>query len=478
MGICSRLTLDMVNKIVKEYPPQTPEEEAEMCQTYANFRDKLEELLVLHNITFMMQRIKNYRERTTDADDFFSLGVRGLIKAAERFDPTRGNRFLTYAEFYIQQSMRNLFAAQLTDVQTNSNTTPLFDAPYSADEDDSATIGDWLALNSSPANWAPPDPAASLRAVRDKKENKEFVDWLCDYILPDTTPNNCYKACKLYMQGMSIGQTAATLNIKIKTVKNAVVTYIPKIAKAIAYAQPGTELYDALTRHKVVPKMRLKTEAVYEFLCENKIKLCREVETEDERLARLMGDFDAAVAFKTAAMGRYGRGADFTAMRMVYERHMKKESINSIGESLGIPVSYATFLRERAITLVKEYISGKMDLPMNGKEDKPVEIVEEVTSDGRPVYLSEKEIAKVEEEADERPRDPEFIVRTKTTAYERMQRQYDTVRWKKGLVTTFARMRGGFYTMDNYLNVGGHTGMTIRQVAMMMRLDPKYMKEK
>ena len=70
MEICSQLTMDMVDKIVSEYPPQTPAEESEMCRKYADNPEKLHELLVYHNLTFMMSRVKDYRMRTVDGDDF------------------------------------------------------------------------------------------------------------------------------------------------------------------------------------------------------------------------------------------------------------------------------------------------------------------------------------------------------------------------------------------------------------------------
>lgn len=472
MGACSQLTLDMVSKIVSEYPPQTREEEFEMCRKYAGSPEKLQELLVYHNLTFMMMKIKDYKARTVDADDFFMYGIRGLVDAARKFDPDMGKRFTTFAEFYIRKSMRYVFDEGLTDVRVNRSTSAILDAPCSAEESESGTIGDWLERNSSPANWAPPDPSESLERIREARENRELVDWLCDYILPDTTPEVCVKACKLYMRGHSMYQVCKLMKVRLGVIKNAVTTYIPKIAKAITWASPGTELYDVLGRHKAKPRKRITADAVYAFLCENKISIDRQVETEKERVDRLMGDFDAAVALKSEAMGRYGAGADFSAMRMVYELHMKREDIDSIGRALGIPVTYAMFLRERGITLVKEYLSGKLSAPIEDRvEEGKVRIVEDLDAAGRPVYLSEQNEGKVESQEDRRKR---FIVRIKTVNYGGLQKQYKTTGRKSRQVTTFGRMRGGFYTMDFYLRVSGKRKMTLRQVEMMLRLDPTY----
>lgn len=469
METCSQLTLDMVSSIVTEYPPQTREEELEMCRTYAGSPEKLHELLVYHNLTFMMSRVKNYAMRTVDGDDFFMYGVRGLVEAARKFDPSRGKRFTTFADFYIRKSTRYVFDGILTDVQVNKNTSAIFDAPRSAEDPDSGTVGDWLARNVSPANWAPPDPTETMERVRRARENKELVNWLCEYILPDTIPEDCLKVCRLYMRGRTMSEICRLLKVHPRVYKNVVNTYIPKIARAIVWARPGTELYRVLSRHEAAPRKRITAEAVYSFICKNKIKIAHQTETEDERVERLMGDFDEAAALKSEAMGRYGIGADFSAMRMVYELHAKGESAESIGKALGIPVTYATFLRERGVTLVKEYLSGKLDVPLADRvgEDE-ARVVEDVDAGGRPVYVPERD-DEAETRDDRRKR---FVVKVKTQSYDRFQKRYKTTGRRSRLATSFGRMRGGHYTMENYMRISGRRRLTLRQIEMMIRLAP------
>lgn len=46
-----------------------------------------------------------YARRAQDHDDIFSMGVVGLLRACELFDPTRGTRFATYATYWIRQAI-------------------------------------------------------------------------------------------------------------------------------------------------------------------------------------------------------------------------------------------------------------------------------------------------------------------------------------------------------------------------------------
>ena len=162
---------------------------------------------------------------------------------------------------------------------------------------------------------------------------------------------------------------------------------------------------------------------------------------------------------------------------MVYERHMKYETIDSISKALGIPVTYAMFLRERSIALVKEYLSGKLNVPtkaqVEGEGDEgEVRIVKELDAEGRPVYLSEQDEDKREETQENRRK--RFVVKVKTISYDLFQKQYKTIGRRSRLVTTFGRMRGGYYTLEHYLRLSGKRKMTLRQVEMMIRLDPNH----
>jgi RNA polymerase primary sigma factor len=68
-------------------------------------RDKLCQELILGNLRFVVSIAKQYQNQGLDLLDLISEGNIGLIKAADRFDPSSGLKFISYAVWWIKQSM-------------------------------------------------------------------------------------------------------------------------------------------------------------------------------------------------------------------------------------------------------------------------------------------------------------------------------------------------------------------------------------
>ena len=63
------------------------------------------EQLVKHNMLFVVSVAKQYGGRASDLKDLIQEGMIGLIKASERYDASKGFKFISYAVWYIQQAI-------------------------------------------------------------------------------------------------------------------------------------------------------------------------------------------------------------------------------------------------------------------------------------------------------------------------------------------------------------------------------------
>ena len=61
--------------------------------------------LVIGNLRFVISVAKMYQSQGMDIMDLISEGNIGLLKAAERFDPTSGLKFISYAVWWVKQSI-------------------------------------------------------------------------------------------------------------------------------------------------------------------------------------------------------------------------------------------------------------------------------------------------------------------------------------------------------------------------------------
>ena len=100
-----------VNNYLKEvnrYPMATVDEEVTLAQRIrqgGKEADKARKRLVEANLRFVITVANQYHQPNMDLSDLISEGNIGLIKAAELFDETRGFKFISYAVWWIRQSI-------------------------------------------------------------------------------------------------------------------------------------------------------------------------------------------------------------------------------------------------------------------------------------------------------------------------------------------------------------------------------------
>lgn len=106
---------------VSKYDVLTPEEELRLFRRFKDGDEVAFQKIIRCNLRFVISVAKQYQHTGLSLDDLINEGNIGLIKAAQRFDETRGFKFISYAVWWIRQSILQAIGEKSKKIRLPAN---------------------------------------------------------------------------------------------------------------------------------------------------------------------------------------------------------------------------------------------------------------------------------------------------------------------------------------------------------------------
>jgi RNA polymerase primary sigma factor len=120
-GSYDESSLDQYLKEISAYPLLSREEEVALAQKIREGHEEALDKLVRSNLRFVVSVAKKYQNQGVALGDLINEGNLGLIRAAHKFDETKGIKFISYAVWWIRQAILQALAEQSRIVRVPLN---------------------------------------------------------------------------------------------------------------------------------------------------------------------------------------------------------------------------------------------------------------------------------------------------------------------------------------------------------------------
>ena len=115
-------SFDQYLQDVEKYPLiQDPAEERALARRARSGDKEAAERLVTANLRFVISYVKKYQGRGLGLAELVCIGNEGLLKAVKKFDPDKGVKFISYAVWWIRQTVLQALAEQTRSVRIPLN---------------------------------------------------------------------------------------------------------------------------------------------------------------------------------------------------------------------------------------------------------------------------------------------------------------------------------------------------------------------
>ncbi|MGD2136072.1 MAG: RNA polymerase sigma factor RpoD/SigA [Gemmatimonadales bacterium] len=114
-------SLDQYLREISQYPLISREDEVALAKRIRKSDEEALDKLVRSNLRFVVSVAKKYQNQGVSLSDLINEGNLGLIRAAHKFDETKGIKFISYAVWWIRQAILQALAEQSRIVRVPLN---------------------------------------------------------------------------------------------------------------------------------------------------------------------------------------------------------------------------------------------------------------------------------------------------------------------------------------------------------------------